>query len=266
MYLGMDGTGVPMRPAELAGRAGKGSDGTARTREAKLVTVWSAEGRDEAGTPVRDPGSVSYSAAIESAATLDTEATLSPFAARVEREAVRRGFEAAARRVVIGDGATWIWAIAAELFPGAVEIVDLFHAKEHLSDVAKAIFGPAGDLGHAWGQARHAELEGGRLDELLAALAAHAASSEAARKCVGYVTTNRERMRYPAFRAEGLCVSSGVVEAGCKVVVVTRLKRAGMRWTLAGADAIMALRACHPSGRFEAFWERRSRRARARAG
>jgi len=77
MYLGMDGTGVPLRPAELAGRAGKGADGQARTREVKLVTVWSAEGRDPEGIPVRDPGSVSWSGAIESAATRIDAGTVS---------------------------------------------------------------------------------------------------------------------------------------------------------------------------------------------
>ncbi len=265
MYLGMDGTGVPMRPSELVGRAGKGADGTARTREVKLVTVWTAQGRDAEGTPVRDAGSVSRSAAIESAATLDTDREPSAFARRVEREARRRGFDAAPCRVVIGDGATWIWAIAGESFPGAVEIVDLFHAKEHLSDVAKAIHGPTSDLGREWAKERHAELEAGRLDDLLAALRVHADTSEEARRCLGYVTTNRDRMRYPEFRAQGLCVSSGVVEAGCKVVVVTRLKRAGMRWTLAGADAIIALRCCVLSGRFDDYWRRRSRARRGRA-
>src|SRR5437867_2709669 len=73
LYLGVDGTGVPMRAAELEGRPGKQPDGTAKTREAKLCTVWSAESRDADGQPVRDPGSVTYSAAIESAATRDTD-------------------------------------------------------------------------------------------------------------------------------------------------------------------------------------------------
>jgi hypothetical protein len=256
---------VPLRPEELVGRSGEQPDGTARTREAKLVTVWTAEGRDARGVPVRDAGSVSYSVGLESAASLDTDATISAFARRVEREALRRGFDRAARRVVIGDGAPWIWRLADELFPGAIEVVDLFHAKEHLSTVAKAVFGATSELAGAWARERHAELDEGRLDELLAALAAHAGSCEEARRCHGYVTTNRTRMRYPLFRAQGLCVSSGVVEAACKVVVGARLKRSGMRWTLAGADAILALRACHLSGRFDAFWERRSRRLRAKA-
>ena len=68
MYLGLDGTGVPMRASELENRAGKQPDGSAKTREVKLVTLWTAELRDEKGLPLRDPGSVSYSAAIESAA------------------------------------------------------------------------------------------------------------------------------------------------------------------------------------------------------
>lgn len=262
LYLGMDGTGIPMRPAELAGRAGKQPDGSARTREVKLVTVWTAEGRDDAGVPVRDAGSVTYSAAIESAATLDTDEAPSAFAMRADREARRRGFDAAVRRVVIGDGAPWIWNVAAELFPGAVEVVDLFHAKSHLSDVAKAIYGAGSDLGTQWAGQRHAELDGGRLDALLDALRVHADAHDEARRCLDYVTRNASRMRYPEFRAQGLCVSSGVVEAGCKVAIGTRLKRAGMHWTLAGADAIIALRCCRLSGRFSGFWERRSQAAR----
>jgi hypothetical protein len=266
MYLGMDGTGVPMRSAELAGRAGKQADGSARTREVKLVTVWSAEGRDADGVPVRDAGSVSYSAAIESAASRDTDEAPSEFAGRVDREARRRGFDRAPRRVVLGDGARWIWNVAGELFPGAVEIVDLFHAKGHLSDVGKAVYGPTSELAAEWAKLRHAELDEGRLDELLAALRLHADAHETARACLEYVAHNRTRMRYPEFRAQGLCVSSGVVEAGCKVVVGTRLKRAGMHWTLAGADAIIALRCSRLSGRFEGFWERRSKARRAAVG
>ena len=81
-----------------------------------------------------------------------------------------------------------------------------------------------------------------------------------ARKCIDYVERNQERMRYPKFRAAGLCTSTGVVEAGCKVAIGTRCKRAGMHWTVAGVDAIIALRCCKLSGRFEGFWERRAQR------
>ena len=258
LYLGMDGTGVPVRKAEVVDRPGKQPDGSAKTREVKLVTVWSAEGRDEEGTPVRDAGSISYSAAIESAAQQDTDETLSAFAARVEREATRRGVDRVARRAVLGDGATWIWNLADERFPDAVQIVDRFHVKQHLSDVAKSIYGATSDLARAWARARYDELDAGDLDAVLGALRPHAVAHDEARRGVDYVERNRARMRYPAFRAAGLCTSTGVVEAGCKVAIGTRCKRAGMHWTVAGADAIIALRCCKLSGRFEDFWERRS--------
>ncbi len=264
-YLGMDGTGVPMRASELVGRTGKQPDGSAKTREVKLCVVWSAEGRDDEGTPVRDPGSISYSAAIESAAQKDTDEVPSAFATRVGREATRRGFERAPRRAVLGDGAPWIWNLATEHFPDALQIVDRFHAKQHLSDVAKSIYGAGSDLGKQWARERHDELDAGDIEAILCALRMHSPKDEEARKCVDYVDGNRERMRYAEFRAAGLCTSTGVVEAGCKVAIGTRCKRAGMHWTVAGADAIIALRCCKLSGRFEDFWERRSATGRAAA-
>ena len=260
MYLGVDGTGLPMRPAALSGRAGKQPDGSAKTREVKLVTVWTAEGRDPHGLPVRDRGSVTYSAALESAASPNAVTALSAFAQRADREAQRRGFDQARRRVVLGDGAAWIWQLADDLFPGATQIVDLFHAKQHLSDVAKAVYGAGTDLSHQWARLRHDELDAGQLRDLCTALRPHAPTHPEARRCWEYVTHHRARMRYPTFRAQGLCVSSGVVEAGCKVAIGTRLKRTGMHWTVAGADAIIALRCCRLSGRFEDFWERRAAR------
>jgi hypothetical protein len=258
LYLGMDGTGVPLRKEELVDRAGKQPDGSAKSREVKLVTVWSAEGRDKEGTPMRDEGSISYSAAIESAAQKDTDEVPSEFAARVEREAARRGFERAARQAVLGDGAKWIWNLASEHFPDAIQIVDRFHAKQHLSDVANSIYGAGSDLSEQWAHARYDELDAGDIEAVLSALRVHSPTDDEARKCVGYVEGNRARMRYAEFRAAGLCTSTGVVEAGCKTAIGTRCKRSGMHWTVAGADAIIALRCCKLSGRFEDFWERRA--------
>jgi hypothetical protein len=162
MYLGMDGTGVPMRVAEVAGRAGKQPDGSAKTREAKVVTMWTAESRDEEDKPVRDPGSITYSAAIESAAASDTSPDRSDFAERVLREATRRGFTEAGRCVVLGDGAAWIWNTTAELFPQAIQILDRFHAKEALHRTAQSIFGATSE-GKQWAAARCAELDNGKL-------------------------------------------------------------------------------------------------------
>jgi hypothetical protein len=262
MYLGMDGTGVPMRKSEVAGRSGKQPDGSAKTREAKLVTMWTAESRDEEGKPVRDPGSITYSAAIESAAAVDTCPERSEFAERVLREATRRGFTDASRCVVLGDGSAWIWNTAKELFPQAIQILDRFHAKEHLSKVGKAIYGDS-EQGKKWIQRRYDELDEGRMKSLLKALDRHASKYEEALVCADYIRNNRDRMRYPEFHEQGLCTATGVVEAGCKVVIGTRLKRAGMHWTVGGANAIIALRCSKLSGRYEDFWERRSERPAA---
>ncbi len=259
LYLGIDGTGVPMRAVELEGRPGRQPDGSAKTREAKLCTVWSAEARDPDGGPERDPGSVTYSGAIESAATLDTDLEPSEFAARVVREATRRGFEEAPRRVVLGDGAVWIWNLANEQFPGAIQIVDRCHAKQQLNAVGKAIYGPTSELGSAWAQCRKDELDIGDVEAIVGALAPHATTHEEARQCRDYVERNRDRLQYPEFEAQGLCTTTAVVEAGCKVTVGTRLKRAGMHWTVAGANAILALRCSVLSGRFDDFWNRRAR-------
>jgi len=256
MYLGMDGTGVPMRPSEVAGRAGKQPDGSAKTREAKVVAVWSAESRDEEGKPMRDPGSITYSAAIESAAVPDTSLKRSDLAERVLREATRRGFTEAPRYAVLGDGSVWIWNTTAELFPQAIQILDRFHVKETLHRTAQSIFGATSEA-KKWAEARCAELDDGKLRAIVHALRPHDACTEAVR-CALYIFRNRARMRYPKFHALGLCTSTGVLEAGCKVAIGTRLKRSGMHWAVSGANAIIALRCSKLSGRFEDFWERRS--------
>jgi Uncharacterised protein family (UPF0236) len=263
LYLGIDGTGVPMRRSELQGCTGKQPDGSAKTREVKLCTVWSAESRDAEGRPVRDQGSVTYSAAIERARTRDTDDVLSEFAQRVLRETTRRCFTQVRRTVVIGDGAAWIWNIADELFPEAIQIVDRFHVKEHLSLVAKTLYGAESRQAKLWAKRRHEELDTGRFVELLRAVGRHAARCDEARKCLLYLQRNQTRMQYRKFEAQGLCTSSGVVEAGCKVTIGTRLKRAGMHWTVRGANSIIALRCSKLSGRFQDFWERRSDQRRA---
>jgi hypothetical protein len=263
LYLGMDGTGIPLRAEELAGRTGKQPDGSAKTGEVKLCTIWSAESRDKEGTPVRDEGSVTYSAALESASAEDTAVERSAFAQRVWREATRRRFCQAPRRVVLGDGAAWIWNITEDQFPDAIQIVDRFHAKQHLSDLGKALYGPHAPRAAKWAERRKEELDTGKFPALLTAIRRQLPRCEEARRCLHYFQTNRERMRYPEFHAQGLCTSTGVVEAECKVAIGTRLKRTGMHWTVQGSNAIIALRCSKLSGRFQDFWERRSERRAA---
>jgi hypothetical protein len=258
MYLGLDGTGVPMRATEVLDRPGKQEDGTSKTREVKLCVTWTAESRDKDGIPTRDPGSVSYSAAIESAAMPDTQDHLSDVAERVQREARRRRFLDAPRRVVLGDGAAFIWNTFDELFPGAIQILDRFHAKEHLAKAAAAIWPLDNDNRCRWRDARMAELDDGTVDLLIERLTIHASHCKEAGDCADYFRKNRLRMRYGEFKAAGLCTSTGVVEAGCKCVIGTRLKRSGMHWTVRGANAIIALRCAKLSNRLDSFLSRRS--------
>jgi len=263
MYLGLDGTGVPMRSAEVVGRPGKQEDGSSKTREVKLCVTWTAESRDKDGTPTRDPGSVSYSAAIESAAMQDTDDRLSDVAARVDREARRRRFHEAPRRVVLGDGAAFIWNTFGELFPGAIQILDRFHAKQHLVEAAAAIWPSDNDHRRCWLDARMTELDDGNVEMVVERLMVHAEYCKPAGDCAAYFLKNRDRMRYADFRAAGLCTSTGVVEAGCKHAIGTRLKRPGMHWTVRGANAIIALRCAKLSDRLDTFLDRRSTLSRA---
>lgn len=172
---------------------------------------------------------------------------------RVQREARRRGFDTAECQAALGDGAAWIWNIVSELFPDAIKIADIFHAKQHLFETAKPIYGADSDLAAAWGKQRRDELDRGEVNQLIAELDAHADSCEAARAERGYFSRNRERMQYPKFRAMGLCVSTGLLEGACKNIVGTRLKRGGMHWSVDGANNILALRCAVIGNRFDNF-------------
>lgn len=249
LYVALDGTGVPTVPRDTAGRRGKGPDGRARTREVKLGCLFTGTGPDERGQPVRDPGSSSYVATL---------GTAEQFGALLYAEARRRGAGRAEQLVVLGDGAPWIWGLAAEHFPGAIEIVDLYHAREHLHALSALVAAALGADGPGWLADRLAELDRGDVAALLAAtrqLALPDAQAKEVEKAIGYFETNRERMRYAQFRALGLFVGSGAVEAGCRAVVAQRLKLSGMRWTVRGASAIVSLRCEDASGRWDEVWK-----------
>ncbi len=176
--------------------------------------------------------------------------------------AVECGLSQAKQVVVVGDGAPWIWNLAAEHFPGAVQIVDLYHAKEHVWDVAHAVFGSGTAAGTAWATHACSLLEQGHTDALISAIAAlppippePGQARSVPERAVDYFTTNAARMRYPAFRAQGMHVGSGIAEAACKTIVSTRAKRSGMRWTPEGIDALLPLRTSVLNGAYDSLWE-----------
>lgn len=243
LYAVIDGTAVPMTAKETAGRDGKGEDGRARTREVKLA-VFFTQDKLKDGYPVRDPGSSSYLATFAPAAV---------FADLVKAEGARRGTDHVRQFTIIGDGAAWIWNIATSKFPEATQIVDLFHAREHLHDLARLLDFMLGDRKDQWLAARLADLDHGDIDGICRAartyplLGTKKAELDTA---LGYFENNAPRMRYHWFRQCGLFVGSGVVEAGCKTVIGQRLKLSGMHWTAAGAHAITTLR-CQQASRPE---------------
>lgn len=249
LYVSFDGTGVPMRPSELVGRRGKQADGSAGSREAKLGCVFTQVGVDREGHPQREPDSTTYVGAIESSEL---------FGWRIYAEALRRGVEQTRQVLVLTDGARYNHTIAQTHFPGAIHIVDLFHAFEHLHLLAQMLWGPQAQAPKPWREL----LEAGDIASLLRKtgknLPRGAAGKEAMRKALQYFESNATHMRYAEFRKKKFFVGSGVVEAGCRTVIGQRLKQSGMHWSVRGANAIIALRCCLMSGRFEDFWASRT--------
>jgi hypothetical protein len=249
LYISFDGTGVPVRKNELLGRRGKQADGSARTREAKLGCVFTQVGLDKEGYPQRDADSTTYVGAIESS-------TL--FGWRMYAEALRRGLDQAKTVIALTDGARYNRTIVQTHFPHAVHIVDLFHAYEHLTVIAQILWGQEAKAPKAWRDL----LEAGDIARLVRKagkyLPASAKSKKAMLKQLGYFEKNAPQMGYAEYREKKFFVGSGVVEAGCRTVIGERLKQSGMRWSVRGANAIIALRCCILSGRFEDFWASRT--------
>ena len=253
LYVQMDGTGVPVVKKETEGRKGKINGQLAHTREAKLGCVFTQTGWDKEGYPIRDRDSTTYVGAIE---------TAEEFGKRLYVEACKRGWSRALKKVVLGDGAEWIWNLAEPYFPGAVHIVDLYHARQHLWDLVRRLYPNDAGRQKAWIQVHQKRLlDKGKIEKLVVALRSIQSSNpeliEKIRTEADYFERNAERMRYPKFRQQHLFVGSGVIEAGCKTVIGYRLKQSGMFWTVRGANAILALRCCHLNERMEDYWEAR---------
>ena len=253
MYVECDGTGVPMSFRELAGSKCKQEDGTAKTREAKLGCVFTQLTTDRQGKPVRQLESTSYVGSIE---------TSVQFGERLNAEAVRRGIWQSNQVVFLGDGAKWVWTIADQKFFGAIQIVDIYHASEHLHKLLSLLTSSEDELNQQW-LIWHDWLHNGQtrliIAQSLLLLPKYAQTDQGRRieQEIGYFQENILRMRYDVYKNLGLFVGSGVIEAGCKTVIGKRLKQSGMHWSLRSANAIIALRCHEASNRFDEFREKR---------
>lgn len=253
LYVSCDGTGVPMRREALAGRVGRQEDGSARTREAKLACVFTQTIRDTDGQPVRDPGSTSYVGTFEGCRQVGI---------LLHQEAQRRGLARAQKVVFLGDGAAWIWENSRLTFPGAVEILDFYHACEHVGQLARAFCDEdplaSAQLQSKWCHQMKNDSPAAFLPEISVQLQANPLWPENKRSAIqseiDYLQTHAARTRYGDYRAAGLFIGSGVIEAGCKTVIGRRLKQSGMFWSEQGAQDILNLRCLTTGPHFLQTW------------
>jgi len=252
LYISADATGVPMRREELEGRQGKAPDGKAKTRMAMLGCVFTQHKEDQEGRPLRDHESTTYLSGFQSP---------SDFGISLRREAIRRGLFSAPEIVLLIDGAPGLERLGLDYFPGAVQIVDFYHALEHLQTLIETLWGKGDEVRnkrrrHHWKkllshdgveriikQARKEALTRGNATEVETAL--------------GYFVNNVARMQYGTFRAKKYFIGSGVIEAGCRTVIGKRCKQSGMFWGEPGADKVLAFRCIHASRRLDSFWKDR---------
>lgn len=253
LYVSCDGTGVPMRRSELIETKGKGEDGRASTREVKVGCVFTQHPR-EGEEPFRDTDSTSYIATLR---------RCDLFGPLLRKEAYRRGMGRAQEIIFLGDGAVWIWEIVRTCFPGAVEILDYFHAHEYLVEIVDLLYGKKTELGKRKIEDWKDMLFEDRILEVIKQARSLGeslplAEKEALDAKTNYFENNKDRMRYGTYKSKGYFYGSGVIEAGCKSVIGKRAKQSGMFWSEKGAEDVLAIRTALYSQRFDQYWDHRN--------
>jgi hypothetical protein len=270
LYVSSDGTGVPMRREQLKGVKGKQPDGSAHTRELKLGCVFTQTTTDEQGQPLRDPGSTSYIGTLEDCRVAGI---------LLRQEAFRRGYATAKKVVYLGDGSAWVWENARLNFPDAEQIIDFYHASEHIGHLAAALWGTGTPQAKEWQTHWCRIIKDSdtlamiRAADTLLTAADHPPLDEARRQIaqreIHYFVNQQQRTRYGYFRSQGWFIGSGVVEAGCKTIVGRRMKQSGMFWSQHGGEDLISLRCLIKGPHFDPTWKARTpiliqQRAKAR--
>ncbi len=258
LYIETDGVMARMRRGTVPMEEAEAKHTGDVYREIKVGAVFEGRpGRERSdlapGVFLDEPGPITYLARRMSAEEFG------PFLYAL---AHRCGLDRALEVVILGDGARWIRHVVEDHFPTAVQIVDLYHAREHVWKVANAVHGPGTPQGAAWANQADELLSHGKIEELvqlIKKLPDVPAEPDASRSVpqieADYFRSNAERMRYPTFRAKGMHLGSGIAEAACKTVVSARAKRSGMRWTPEGLDAVLALRTAVLNHSYDPFWQ-----------
>jgi len=181
-----------------------------------------------------------------------------PLGKLLSAEADRRGYDQAQQRVTLGDGAKWIWGISSEHFSTGQEIVDWYHAVDHLWTVAHLSFQDKAQR-ERWLNLRKSDLWAGQAEQIattIERLAQQHPNQQTELKAeAGYFRNNQRRMQYQEFREEGYPIGSGTVESGCKQLITMRMKGPGMRWSRCGAQNMLALRAAYLSDNWNDAWK-----------
>jgi hypothetical protein len=242
-----DMTGIPMRPEELKGIKGKQPDGSAKTRQIKLGCVFT-QSMDAQGHLQRDPFSTTY---------ISTFADVTGFSALLHREAMNRGYATVPTTVFLGDGAEWIWKMVEDRFRGSVQIVDFYHACEHLYALCQTFesdIESARELFKAWRQRLKRNGLPQILDEASKLMQKMPRKDRAGiKKQLAYFEKNAERMKYWTFKRKGYFIGSGAVEGGCRHIIAQRAKLSGMRWLREGVGNVLSLRCLIKSGLFDDY-------------
>lgn len=258
MYVSCDGTGAPMRPEELVGRKGRQPDGKARTREVKLGAIFTQHTRDEKGRPIRDHDSTTYVGGLDQA---------QDFARLLREEGTRRGAGSARQVIYLSDGAAWTEELQRQNFPGAVSILDFYHAAQRVHTLADAIEfeeGAAKKRAAKWIKRLLKDGVGEVIAQARQALPRNRQKRSVATEQITFLENHQKRMLYGTCRKKGWFIGSGVIEAGCKTVVGKRLKQSGMFWSEPGASCVLQFRTLLLSRRFDLFWKDRQNHAAAR--
>ena len=238
LYVLADGTGVPGRAKELSPE-GKNGD-KAKTFEAKIGCSFRQEFSEE-GLPILDNGDIKR--VPDTTKYIGTTGKIDIFGPLLAAFLAIQGFLDACQIVFLGDGASWIWKLQQSLCPNAICIIDFFHATENLNKIIDMLR-IYGSRREAFRRECHRLLELGDVAKLVSRISEMAppTKKEEIVNKLDYFTENADKMRYGLFRAAGLFIGSGVVEAACKTIVGKRMKNAGMHWSKKNAEGVIALR------------------------
>jgi hypothetical protein len=259
-YLMPGRWGAPCRRVEPKGRMGVAMDGSMihirdeGWKELKVGTVFDVEVRPTVDQETGERIEVAHAVNNSHVGHLGGPAR---FGEMVWAEASRRAWEQAADTQMIGDGAAWIWNLAREHFYDSRQIVDWYHAKEHLMEAGHLLKGEGSPAKTAWCNARETSLFQGDAvwiaRELAAAARDRPSVAQELEKEAGYFSKNQRRMTYQEMREDGWAIGSGMVESAGKQFKA-RFAGPGMHWSRSGAEKLIPIRAAIMSGRFDELW------------